>query len=161
MRLIEEIHVKKNKEFVVKNFLTEQHLDTYESEIRPAAKCLFESINLLRLSVSILVNLEARDNKPMRDSEIKKIADMTACIYASYSSLLRADNSLKLKLPNAQQELLIAGTICDSSTANVKRLAQYIEDGPVKTFESYYEYVVHLMLQPQNKFPAHPLTRFF
>lgn len=161
MRLIEEIHVKKNKEFVVKNFLTEEHLETYEMEMRPSAKCLFDSINLLRLSVSLLVQLEARDNKPMRDSEIKKITDMAASIYASYASLLRADQALKLKLPSAQQENLIAKTICDSNTADVKRLAQFIEDGPVKTFESYHEYVVYLMLQPQNKFPVHPLTRFF
>lgn len=129
--------------------------------MQPAAKGVFDSIDLMRLGVSALIHMDARDNKPMRDSEIKNIADAAACIYASYASLLRGDRSLKLKLPNAQEESYIARTVCDRNTAEVKRLTKYIEDGPAKTFESYHEYVTHLMLQPQNKFPTHPLTRFF
>ncbi|XP_055313012.1 complex I assembly factor ACAD9, mitochondrial-like [Sitodiplosis mosellana] len=160
-RLIEEVQIKKNKEFVVKNFLSEQQLDMYAVEMRRAAKGVFDSIDLLRLGVSALIYSEARHEKKMRDSEIKKIADAAACIYASYACLLRGDRSLKLQLPNAQPESTIAQIVCDRNSAEVKRLTKYIEDGPIKTFESYHEYVVHLMLQPNNKFPAHPLTRFF
>lgn len=145
----------------MKNFLTEQHLDMYEVEMRRAAKGVFDSIDLLRLNVSALIFSESRENKKMRDSEIKNIADAAACIYASYACLLRGDRSLKLKLPNAQPESTIAKTVCDQNTAQVKRLTKYIEDGPIKTFESYHDYVVHLMLRPDNKLPTHPLTRFF
>lgn len=145
----------------MKNFLTEQHLGMYEPKMHEAAKSIFGSIDLLRLNASTLVFKEARVDQPMRESEIKRIADTAACIYSSYACLLRSDRSLKLKLPNAEQESLIAKIVCDRNVAIVKRLMQYVEDGPRKTFESYHEYVVHLMLQPNNKFPAHPLTRFF
>lgn len=159
-RLIEEIHFKKNKKFVIKNFMTEEQLDMYEPELRPAAKALFDSIVLLRLGASTLIEREARDI-PKRHIEIKKLADAAACIYASFACLLRGDQSLKMKLPNGKEEIAIAQTVCDKNIAEVQLLMEYIEDGPTKTFVTYHEYVTHLLLQKDLNFPAHPLTRFF
>lgn len=159
-RLIEEIKVKKNKEFVMKNFLSEESLDAFEPEIRPTAKKVFTSINLLRLSASTFIEMSSRREKA-RETEVHKLADAAACIYASYACLLRVDRSLKLKLPNVQDECLIAETVCDKNAEEVNRLAKYIEDGPVETFEKYHEFVSQLMLNRDTIFPVHPLTRFF
>lgn len=101
------------------------------------------------------------DEKKTRDSEIINISNATARIFASYACLLRVDRSLKLKLPNASDECTIVQTLCDNNLTEVKKLTQYIQDGPDKTFEKLHEYVAHLMLNSSNKFPAHPLTRFF
>lgn len=159
-RLIQEVAIKKNKDFVLKTFITERQLDMYETELRSSAKLLFNSIELLQLGAATLIEMESRD-LPKRHTEINKLADAVACIYASFACLLRGDRSLKLKLPNAQNECIIVNTICDRNAAEVKRLMQYIEDGPLKTFEKYHEFVTELLLNEEYKFPAHPLTRRF
>lgn len=130
----------------------------YEPELKESAKKIFESIELIRLRSSSIIEMEARV-RPARDSEILSISDAAARIYASYACLLRGDRSLKLKLPHAQDECLIVQTICDRNEVKVKQLLQIIEDGPVKTFEKYHEYVAHQMLN--NNLPQHPLTRLF
>lgn len=156
-RLIEE---RQNKDFLMKNFLTEQQLDMYEPEMRGAAKSLFDSVVLLRLCASTITFVESTE-KNARDSEITKLAEAACFIYESYACLLRANRSIKQKLYTAEQECAIAKVICDRNHAEIKKLTKYVDDGPVRTFEKYHEYMTHLMLQPDIEFPAHPLTRFF
>lgn len=158
--MIEEVTIKNNKEFIMKSFIEEKKLDSYEPELQKAAKTLFESIILLRLGASRLLNVEARD-LPKQNIEMQKIADAAACIYASFSCLLRADRSLKLKLPNASDEASIADTICDLNAAEVRSLMDYINDGPMKTFSKYHEFMTQLLLEKDSNFPAHPLTSLF
>lgn len=158
--MIEEVTIKNNKDFVIKSFIEEKKLDSYEPELRKAAKSLFDSIILLRLGASTLLNVDARD-LPKQHIEIQKIADAAACIYASFSCLLRADRSLKLKLPNASDEAFIADTICDLNAAEVRSLMDYINDGPVKTFSKFHEFMTQLLLEKENNFPVHPLTSLF
>lgn len=132
----------------------------YEPELRPAAKCIFESIQLLRLGVSVLFDKEVRD-LPKRQIEIIKLADAAACIYASFACLLRSNQSMKLKFPNALDEIAIAQTICDKNKTEVTALMKYIEEGSVKTFAQYHEFMTELLLKKEYDFPAHPLSRYF
>lgn len=160
-RMIEEVTIKNNKDFVIKSFIEEKQLDSYEVELRKAAKTLFDSIILLRLGASRILNVEARD-LPKQHIQMQKIADAAACIYASFSCLLRADRSLKLKLPNASDEVFIANTICDLNAAEVHLLMDYINDGPMKTFAKYHEFMTQLLMEKDNNsFPVHPLTSLF
>lgn len=140
--------------------MSEASLEEYEPEIQPTAKKVFASIDLLRLSASMFIEMSSRREKA-RETEVLKLADAAACIYASYACLLRADRSLKLKLPQAQDECFIAQTICDKNADEVKRIAQFIEDGPEGTFDKYHELVTEMMLNKDRIFPVHPLTRFF
>lgn len=158
--MIEEITIKNNKDFVIKTFTEEKHLDSYEPELQKAAKKLFDSIVLLRLGTSTLLNVEARD-LPKQHIEIQKIADAATCIYASFACLLRADRSLKLKLPHAFDETLITRTICDLNAVEVYGLMDYINEGPVKTFSKYHEFMTQTLLEKDPNFPAHPLTSLF
>lgn len=160
--MIEEVTIKNNKEFVVKSFMDERNLELYEPEVRKAAKTLFDSIILLRLGASRILNSEARD-LPKQHIEMEKIADASACIYASFACLLRAERSLQLKLPNAADEAFIADTICDLNAAEVRLLMDYIEDGPMKTFSKYHELMTQVLLEKGSKsnFPVHPLTSLF
>lgn len=158
--MIEEVTIKNNKEFIIKSFIDEKKLDSYEPELHKAAKTLFDSIILLRLGASTLLNVDARE-LTKQHIEIQKMADAAACIYASFSCLLRADRSLKLKLPSACDEALIAATICDLNAAEVRHLMDYINDGPVKTFSKFHELMTQLMLDKEKKFPVHPLTSLF
>lgn len=158
--MIEEVTIKKNKDFVIKTFTEEKNVDAYESELQNAAKKLFKTIVLLRLGSSNLLKIEARD-LPKQHIEIQKIGDAAISIYASYASLLRADRSLKLKLPNALDEVLLAQTICDLNSVEVNRLMDYISDGPVRTFSKYHEYITQTMLEKDSNFPVHPLTSLF
>lgn len=140
--------------------MSEESLDAYEPEIRPTAKKVFDSIDLLRLSASTFIEMGSRREKA-RETEIHKLATAAACIYGAYASLLRADRSLKLKLPNVEEEYIIAQTVCDHNSVEVKKLTKYIADGPIETFEKYHEFVIELMLKRDSIFPVHPLTRFF
>lgn len=158
--MIEEVTIKNNRDFVIKSFMEERQLDSYEPELRKAAKDVFDSIVLLRLGASTLLNVEARD-LPKQHIEIQKIADAAACIYASFACLLRADRSLKLKLPGASEEAFITSTICDINAAEVESLMDYIDEGPVKSFSKYHELMTQLMLEKQTNFPVHPLTSLF
>lgn len=142
----------------MKNFQAETQLDMYEADLHDAAKGICKSIELLRLGASCINEMEARE-RAARDSEIQSISYATVCIYASYACLLRGDRALKLKLPNAQNECVITQTVCDRNNTKVKQLMQFIDDGPVKNFEKYHEYVAHQQLC--NNFPQHPLTRLF
>lgn len=142
----------------MKNFHTEAQLDMYESELHGAAKGIYDSIELLRLAASCIIEMEARE-RVARDSEILSISHASVCIYASYACLLRGDRALKLKLPNAQDECVITQTVCNRNKMEVKQLMQFIDDGPVKNFEKYHEYVAHNQLL--SNFPQHPLTRLF
>lgn len=155
--MIEEITIKNNKDFVIKSFMEEKKLDLYEPELQKAAKKLFDSIILLRLGASTLISVDPRE-LPKQHIEIQKIADAAACIYASFSCLLRADRSLKLKLPNASDDAVIAETVCDLNAAEVRSLMDYISDGPVKTFSKFHEFMTQLLLDKENNFPVHPLT---
>lgn len=156
-RMIEEVTIKNNKDFVIKSFIEEKKLDSYEPELQKAAKALFDSIILLRLGTSQLLNVEPHE-RHKQHIEIQKMADAAACIYASFSCLLRADRSLKLKLPNALDEAFIADTICDLNAAEVRSQMDYIGDGPVKTFSKFHEFMTQMLLEKENNFPAHPLT---
>lgn len=158
--MIEEVTIKNNKEFIVKSFMDEKDLDTYEPELQKAAKTLFQAIILLRLGASKLLNVEARE-LPKQDIEMQKIADAAAFIYASFACLLRADRSLKLKLPHAAEEASIADTICDLNAAQVRSLMDYIDDGPTKTFSKYHQLMSQMLLEKGNNFPVHPLTSLF
>lgn len=144
--MIEEITVKNNKDFVMKTFMMEKQLDSYEPELQKAAKQLFDSIKLLRLGASALLNIEARE-LPKQHIEIQKIADAAACIYASFACLLRADRALKLKLPHAYDEAFITETICDLNAAEVNSYMNYINDRPVKTFSKYHEFTTRSILE--------------
>lgn len=144
----------------MQNFLSMKPLDHFEPEMQSSAKNLYVSIDSLRLGASLLLDLEANDT-PKRHTEVQKLADVAACIYASYACILRSNRSLKLKLPNALDECVIARAVCDRNTVEANNLLQCIEDGPIKTFEKYHAFVTHLMLQKENDFPVHPLTRFF
>lgn len=158
--MIEEVTIKNNKDFVIKSFMEERQLDSYEPELRKAAENLFDSIKLLRLGASTLLTIEARD-LPQKHIEMQKVADAAACIYASFACLLRADRSLKLKLPSASDEAFIAQTICDKNAAEVDSLMDYINDGPVKTFSRFHTLLTQLMLEKGANFPAHPLASLF
>lgn len=158
--MIEEVTIKNNKDFIMKSFIAEKKLDAYEPEMHKAAKTLFDSIILLRLGASSLLNVEARD-LPKQHIEMQKIADAAAYIYASFACLLRADRSIKLKLPNAADEAFIAQTICDINAAEVRSLMDYINDGPMKTFSKYHEFMTQLLLEKDSNFPVHPLTSLF
>lgn len=142
----------------MKNFQTDAQLDMYEPEMHRVAKETFDSIELLRLRASSIIDMEVRE-RMARDSEIQSISEAAVCIYASYACLLRGDRSLKLKLPDAQDECVIAQTVSIRNSATVKRLMQFIDDGPVKTFEKYHEFLARQQLD--NKCAQHPLTRLF
>lgn len=140
--------------------MSEESLDGYEPEIRPTAKKVFDSIDLLRLSSSTFIEMHSRQEMA-RETEVQKLADAAACIYASYACLLRVDRSLKLKLANVEDECFIAQTICDKNSDKVKKMAKYIDDGSIATFEQYHELVSSLSLDKNIIFPVHPLTRIF
>lgn len=140
--------------------MTEEQLDGYEPEIRSAAKAVFDSIVLLRLGASTLIEQEVRE-LPKRHIEAKKLADAAACIYASFACMLRADQALKMNLPHAIDEVAIAQTVCDKNLAQVRLHVTYVSDGPVKTFAKFHEFVTDLLLKREHNFPAHPLTRFY
>lgn len=144
----------------MKSFMEEKQLDSYEPEVRKAAKQLFDSIKLLRLSAQALLHVDARE-LPKQIIEIQKIADAAACIYASFACLLRADRALKLKLPHAHDEAVITETICDLNAAEVTTFVNYINDGPMKTFAKYHEFMTRRMLEQDSNVPVHPLTSLF
>lgn len=151
---------KNNKEFTRKAFFSKAQLKKYALELQPIAKIVFDTIMLLRVGSISFLQIDPRD-QPKRQIELQKLSDAVTCVYASYACLLRADRALKLKLPNAHGELAIAHTICDKCYKDVNAHTDYIQDGPVKTFSKYHEFVTHLLLKKEHDFPPHPLTRFF
>ncbi|XP_031639618.1 complex I assembly factor ACAD9, mitochondrial-like [Contarinia nasturtii] len=158
-RLIEE---RKNQDFIVKNFKDDDELfKSFEPEMHAAIKNFNNSLTSLRWCATGIIELESKEEKGSRDPEMTQLADVASSIYASYASLLRANRSIKLKLPNAQEECIIAQTICDKNHENVKRIEESIQAGLPKTFQTFHKFVSYEMLRPEKQFPVHPLTRLF
>lgn len=159
-----------NPEFALKNFFANESLDKYNSNLTIKESVVTEfdlpvswleaSIERLRIGTSTLMEVHGR-NLPKEHCEIQRLAEAATLNYVSYSSLLRANRSWVLQLPEAADERVIAGCICDANGKRVKQLMQCIEDGPLATFEVYYQHVTKMLIKNKSYFPVHPLTRFF
>lgn len=124
------------------------------------ANWLEASIKRIKMSTETLMVAYGRE-LPQEHNEIQRVGDAAILTYASFASLARANRSWCLKLPDTQHERVTASCVVDTNSKKVLALTQHIEDGPQKTFETFYQRVAKLLIKNKSYFFVHPLTRFF
>lgn len=145
-------------------------MDKYESKLELTKNIVGEfdihagwleaSIQRLRIGANILMTAHGR-NIFGEHQEIQRLAETVTLIYASFACLVRANRSWILRLPQGENERVLAGCCCDTNTKLVKRLMQHIEDGPMDPIDKHYQTIAKQLIKTKSYFPVHPLTRFF
>lgn len=148
---------------------TQETMDKYESDLNlmqhvvpefdSHAHWIESSIQRLRVGASMLMEVYGR-NLFAQHQEIQRLAETVTHIYASFASMVRANRSWILKLPGTEQERILAGCLCDTSTKHVRDLMEHVESGPLHTIDKHYQTVAKQVIKSKSYFPVHPLTRF-
>lgn len=173
-RIFDDVRKKRNPffnpEYAIKRFWKDESMDKYESNLRllenvvsqfdRPASWLEASIQRLRIGANVLMTAYGR-NLLKEHGEIQRLADTVSHIYASFACLVRANRSWILKLPETEQERMLAGCACDVNTKIVKELMEKAENGPIDQVDKHYLNIAKQLIKTKSYFPVHPLTRFF
>lgn len=124
------------------------------------ADWLEASIARIKIGTETLMTAYGND-LPQEHNEIFRIGDAAILTYASFATLARANRAWCLKLPDVPNERVLATCVIDANTKKVHQLIQSIEDGPITTFETFYQRIAKLLMKNKSYFFVHPLTRFF
>lgn len=159
-----------NPEYAIRAFWKEETMGKYESTLNLIEHVVSEfdihagwleaSIQRLRIGANILMTAHGR-NIFYEHQEIQRLAETVSYIYASFASLVRANRSWILKLPEADNERVLAGCCCDINTKHIKELMEHIESGPMDPIDKHYQIIAKELMKTKGYFPVHALSRFY
>lgn len=121
------------------------------------AECIEHSVTRLKVCVEMLFNRYGNEIVE-KQVEIAKLSEMISTCFAMYASTSRASRSYCIGLRLADNELLIAYTICQDGRERVKILANEIMRGPYLTNDNNLQKMSKQIFKSNNYFVEHPLT---
>ncbi|KAH8372616.1 hypothetical protein KR009_001036 [Drosophila setifemur] len=125
--------------------------------LEAAAQCIEHSVARLQMAVELMFTRHG-NAVVERQSEMQRLAEVSATIFAMWASTARASRSYCIGLSLADHELLTATAICSQGRDRVQTLCTEIYGGNFVNNDNNLVRLSKQLTKSKGYFPVHPLT---